>query len=270
MSIPRIENEWIMNTIETENSFIIIPKLVHNNEQINLNVTAKMMYDMVDGKSDLKDICQKLVSIFKGMAYDEIYSDTLELYMTLWRLGIIAWNVNPCEADYRRTVGDYTVEFVSCDHVDDFHEAVNNCEFEYVMPFRYKEHMITDFDMRQAIVNNSNQYFVVKKQDMIMGGFVARIDIKEVSFIIDYCACSNAMLSLAEETWRGILGFARDMILGLVQGYVAKNINTYNWEIGVSAKESSWIDFMDKTNYFEKVVLKDECSDGDVIMYYLK
>lgn len=271
MGIPRIEREWIKNIRNVnENELIIIPKLVYNNEQINLNGTAKTMFELVDGKTDLKEIVEKITALYDGVVYEDVYSDALELYMTLWKLGILAWDENPCAEQYKKDVGDCTIEFVSVDCVKAFLAIVNDHQVEYVTPFRYKKYIVTDFDIKQAIVNASNQYFVIKRRGREIAALVARIDIKEVSFVIDYLSCRDEFFEVDDSIIRDVLAFVRETIVGLLRGYIPKEIEIYGWEVAVSDNDKFWLEYMDEKEYFKKVLLKEECIDGDVIIYYFR
>ena len=267
-SIPRINKEQVLNIVEKEDGCFIIPRLEHNNEQININASAYQMFKLIDGKLTLKQICEKLISIYNGADYEEMYNDVLYLYMSLWHLGIISWDNNPCLDDYRKIVGDYSVEITSVDTVETFMFLVAKNDQEYVTPFRYREHMVKQIDIEQAIVNNSTQQFVVKKGEDIILSTIVRIDIKEVSYIIDYMACDKSFFSMPDEILFEIMKWIREKINSYVQGFISKHISTYTWEIPVLKEDVAWQEYLEKKDYSQKVDLKNEAIDGDVTIFY--
>lgn len=267
-SIPKINEEQVLNIVEKDDGCFIIPRLVHNNERININASAYEMFKSIDGKLTLEQICEKLLCIYNGAEYEEVYNDVLQLFMSLWHLGIISWDKNPCLDDYRKIVGDYCAEMSSVDTVENFMKLVSKNDQEYVTPFRYREHMVKQLDIEQAIVNNSTQEFVVRKGDDIILSAIVRIDIKEVSYIVDYLACDKEFFSIPDSVLCEIMAWIREKINSYVQGFISKHINTYSWEIPVLKEDAVWMEYLEKKDYTQKVDLKQEAVDGDVVIFY--
>lgn len=267
-SIPRINSDHILNIIEQQDGCLIIPSLVRNNEQIQINASAYEMLKIIDGKMTLEQICQKLLSFYVGAKYEELYDDVLHFYMSLWHLGIISWDINPCLDEYRKVIGDYSVELTSVDTLETFMHLVSSNDQEYVTPFRYREQMVRRIDIEQAIVNNTTYQFVIKNGNGAILSTIIRIDLREIAYIIDYMACDKSFFVIPDEILCNIIKWMREKINTFVQRYISKNINIYSWEISVLKEDRVWQDYFLQRNYTQKIDLTKETIDGDITSFY--
>lgn len=269
-SIPRINEDKIIRHIDEGDKHILVPKLILNQKNINLNVSAYLMYSAVDGKKNINELCDEMLKTFRGVTKDNLVNDVMDFYMSLWKIGILSWDVNPYPEKYSKHIGNWFIRYISTDDVKEYSRICDKSTEEYINPYRYKDQLTGVDNMLQSIVNNAMFCFAVTHEDRDAAVFEIHVNLREMTFTLDHMAVINReVCKLTKEEIKEILGWSRQLITELLKVYRPKKIRVMNWEIVVKDKSNAFLQScIDIMGYNYKTTLEYETIDGEVVVYY--
>lgn len=273
MYIPVKINKNILSNIEKENCEIIVPRLVYNNPNVELNDTARYIMKCINGKNTIKDIVENVKSHYNIQSEKNIDIDVNNILYQLWRIGIVGWNENnnPYNTKFSKSIKNYSINLVTLETINEFLLESKDNYYEYCNPYRYKKKIINKNYLEQAVVNNFSYNFYVKNNEKKVISIMVTIDFQELVITIDYINISdiNIYNEIAKETFIEFIEWIEEKIIqsGI---YIPKNFNKINWLLLLDEYDKEFITIVEKFNYSKKILLKDETVNGNVYLYFFE
>ncbi|SNX55024.1 PqqD family protein [Thermoanaerobacterium sp. RBIITD] len=272
--IPLINKNNIIKEYTDNDSQIIIPKLLFNNEKIELNKTAKFIYDSINGERCIKEIISLFYQRYKVISLEVVQEDVEQVLFMLWRFGIVGWvdNKNPYKYQYFKSFGEHTIEFTLLETVSEFLVQSSKCEYEYCNPYRYRKNIIQRSFLEQAIVNNFAYSFIIRKQEEIVFLGIVSFDYQDFALTLDYLAVTKIELAkeIDNKKMSLFLSWIENRITHKNAGFSKKRNKAINWLILLEHNNQLFNQYLDNMNPDKRFLLTDETIDGDTVMYLFR